>query len=244
MKKHTHGHFWTTLFWWLRCYDHQAQLPGSLAEFLRTGSRWNPIPKQLGSSTVLFRCSCHVKMFTTARWGQRRGADLTPILTSIQETQEMTQAVLGSSLQPHLMLTCIGKQVVDANCRCLNQSSIFMYYIWNILNPSFIRYDQPVSWFVKMKYGPSMSLLFLGGRPDAFWQAVSTTLRAWRASSGPAPRATCPSGEPAASTTEATTEMGPQMLDMKRFQDHHMLPKSKFYCWWTRSFTSWYWTSA
>lgn len=29
------------------------QLPGSLAEFLRTGSRWNPIPKQLGSSTVL-----------------------------------------------------------------------------------------------------------------------------------------------------------------------------------------------
>ena len=49
---------------------------------------------------------------------------------------------------------------------------------------------------------------------------MSTSLRAWRASSGPAPRATCPSGEPEASTTEATTEMGPQMLDM---------PKSKFY---------------
>jgi len=48
-------------------------------------------------------------------------------------------------------------------------------------------------------------------------QAVSTSLRAWRASSGPAPRATCPSGEPEASTTEATTEMGPQSWEWQDF---------------------------
>lgn len=58
MKKYS-GHFWTTFFWWTVLWSPSPnamlalQLPGSLAEFLRTGSRWNPIPKQLGSSTVL-----------------------------------------------------------------------------------------------------------------------------------------------------------------------------------------------
>ena len=63
-------------------------------------------------------------------------------------------------------LSRVGKQVVDANCRFLQQSEPSSCII---LQPSFIGNDQPVSWCVTMKYGPSMSFLVtLRAHPDAF----------------------------------------------------------------------------
>lgn len=137
-KKYS-GHFWTTFFWWTvlwspsptpcwlcNCQDH---LQSSFAQVLGEIRSQSSLAHLLCSAPGFLPCE-RVHNSPLGPAVSRCGLDSHPHKHPRNKGDDAGSLWVESASLFNAD-AAIGKQVVDVNCRFLNQSSIFMHYIWN-----------------------------------------------------------------------------------------------------------------